>query len=73
MGFFKFRDENIQSIMRKVSRWYNVEVGYVGEIPDDRFGGTVSRFDNVSKVLNILELTGRVHFRIEGKKLIVSH
>lgn len=69
---FMFESERIENIMKMVERWYNVEVEYVGEIPDDRFGGAVSRFDNVSKVLSILELTGKVHFRIEGRKIYVS-
>ncbi len=69
---FMFDDENIQDIMRKIARWYNVEVVYTGEIPDQKFGGSVSRFNKVSKVLSILELTGNIHFKIEGRKIIVS-
>ena len=32
-GYFMFDSENIQSIMRKVSRWYNVTIEYQGDIP----------------------------------------
>ncbi len=69
---FMFRKYKIQDIMRMVARWYNVDVVYVGEIPDDLLGGSVSRFDNISKVLNILELTGNVHFKIEGRRITVT-
>lgn len=68
---FMFERARIQDIMKMVERWYDVEVIYEGEIPRDEFGGSVSRFDKVSKVLNILELTGNVHFRIEGRRIIV--
>lgn len=71
-GYFMFEGEHIKSIMRKISRWYNVEIVYEGEIPDDQFGGTVSRFSNVSQVLKKLELTGRVHFKVEGRRIIVK-
>ena len=71
-GRFMFQNDNIQYIMRIISRWYNVDVEYSGQIPTDNFGGGVSRFKNVSEVLNELQLTGGVHFQIEGRKIIVS-
>lgn len=69
---FMFDSENIQAVMRMVERWYNVEIVYVGEITDEKFWGGVSRFDNVSKVLKSLESTGKVHFKIQGRKIYVS-
>lgn len=69
---FLFENDNIQYIMRMIERWYNVEVVYVGEMPTEKFGGGVSRFDNVSQVLRILESTGGVHFKIHGRKILVS-
>jgi transmembrane sensor len=67
-----FQNDNIQYIMRIISRWYDVDVEYSGEIPADNFGGGISRFKNVSQVLNILQLTGKVNFKIDGRKIIVS-
>lgn len=69
---FIFDNSDIKSVMRIVQRWYNVDVVYVGQLPDDDFGGKVSRFDNVSSILRILESTGGVHFKIEGRKIYVS-
>jgi len=71
-GLFIFEGDNIQHIMRMVSRWYDVNVEYNGNVPDDIFGGSTSRFSDVSQVLNVLQLTGKVHFKIEGRKIIVS-
>ncbi len=71
-GYFMFEDENIQPIMRKIARWYNVDIVYTGDIPSDKFWGTVSRFGNVSQVLKKLELTKKVHFEIEGRRIMVS-
>lgn len=70
-GYFIFNNENIQSIMRKISRWYDVEVVYNGKVDERDFGGTVSRFDSVADVLKSLELTGTVHFKMEGRRIIV--
>lgn len=69
---FLFENDNIAYIMRMVSRWYNVEVVYSGDIPDDKFIGAVSRFENVSEVLKTLEYTGKVKFKIEGRRITVT-
>lgn len=72
MNQFVFDSDDIQYIMRMISRWYNVEVEYVGEIPTSKFGGAVSRFENFSEVLKTLESTGKVKFKIEGRRILVS-
>ncbi|HTI93278.1 MAG TPA: FecR domain-containing protein [Puia sp.] len=71
-GYFMFESEDITSIMRKIARWYDVEVKFEGTRPSDKFNGTVHRFVNVSQVLKKLELTNKVHFNIEGRTIVVS-
>ena len=68
---FVFDRLDIKEIMKMISRWYNVEVIYKDDIPSGTFWGSVSRFDNISKVLIPLEATGDVHFKIEGRKIYV--
>ena len=70
-GQFRFRETGIHELMRQVERWYNVEVIYQTEGKDQDFTGVVSRNQPVSALLQTLELTGTVHFRIEDKKIIV--
>lgn len=69
---FIFESNDIQYVMRMISRWYNVEVEYVGAIPENKFGGAISKFENISEVLKSLESTGRVKFKIEGRRILVS-
>ncbi len=70
-GKFRFSGADIETIMRQVSRWYDVEIEYEGKIPGTISGGT-SRFVNVSKLLQVLELTKKVKFEIQEKKIIVK-
>jgi len=70
-GFFDFKDANIQDIMRQLSRWYDVDVRYDGEIPTRDFSGEMERSLNASQVLKLLSYS-RIHFRIEGKTIIVT-
>jgi hypothetical protein len=69
-GFFSFSNTDMATLMRQVSRWYDVEVEYAGAVPDRKFGGEISRSANVSQVLKIME-ESKVFFRIDGKKIIV--
>jgi len=70
-GQFIFNDEDLQSIMRKVGRWYDVEVDIKEEVKHKRFTGGMSRFENASRVLNMLQLTGAIHFKIEERRIKV--
>ena len=70
-GYFRFNDESIQSIMRKISRWYNIDVDYDSGIPNGRLNGKISRFKNISQVLKALEATKTVHFKVEGRRVTV--
>lgn len=73
-GYFLFNNENLGSIMRKISRWYNVDVEYEKGAPISKvFSGTVSKYKNVSEVIRTLELTNEVHFKIDNNKIIVSN
>lgn len=71
-GRFSFRDEKIERVMRKLARWYNIEVQYNGVLPDDEFNGRMSRNKNISQILDVLEKTQDVHFKIEGRRVTVS-
>lgn len=70
-GKFKFVNENIHDLMKRIARWYNVEVIYEGNMANKDFSGSVSRFENVSKILDILESTNTVHFKVEGRRITV--
>ena len=71
-GLFEFNNADIKSIMRQLSRWYDVEVVYQGDVSDKDFSGVISQNTNLSQVLKMLQLTKEVHFKIEGVKVTVS-
>jgi len=66
-----FVNEDIKTIMRRVSRWYDIDVEYQGDMPGRLFTGGISRESNLSVLLKVLELN-KIHFKMIGKKLIVS-
>ena len=68
---FVFDSEDLGSIMRKISRWYNVEVVCSPELAKMEFGGTISRQRDIKDVLKIMEMTETVHFKFEGRRITV--
>jgi transmembrane sensor len=63
-GQFNFADKDLKSIMQQLARWYNVEVVYEGINRSLNFGGQISRKEKVSAVLELLEMTGVVKFKV---------
>jgi transmembrane sensor len=70
-GFFVFDNENIQNIMSRIRRWYDVEVVYQGKPTKSSFGGAISRYKDMDVVLKALQVTGSVHFKVEGRRITV--
>jgi len=70
-GYFNFKKESIQIIMRQLSRWYDVNIEYKDSI-NKKFYAEIPRSSNVSVVFEVLQATGGIHFEIEGKKIIVT-
>lgn len=68
---FIFEKEDIQMAMRRISRWYDVDIVYTNGIPQKTIGGTINRFKDVSELLDLIELTGGVKFKIEGRRILV--
>ena len=69
-GLFQFNGLDIKTVMRQISRWYDVDVVYAGSIPSGHFTGVVNRSNDILQVLKIMQ-AGGVRFKIDGRKLVV--
>ncbi|HEY0666595.1 MAG TPA: FecR domain-containing protein [Sphingobacteriaceae bacterium] len=77
-GKFIFRNEPVESAMRKIARWYDVEVVYPDGVPQRRVWANVSKFQNVADILELIELSKVAHFKVvpgdasgKGRRIIV--
>jgi ferric-dicitrate binding protein FerR (iron transport regulator) len=70
-GYFDFDGESLETITKQLARWYDVEVVGTARIAD-QFYAEIPRSTKLSDVLHALELTGKVHFQIDGKKVTVT-
>jgi len=71
-GQFNFNNENLGSIMRQISRWYNMEVVFENEQSKEKvLSGIITRSVNISELLHMLERTGEVKAKINNHKIIM--
>jgi transmembrane sensor len=72
-GYFQFDDEKLETIMRKIARWYDVQVVYEDEsTKNELFAALTTRFANINTLLKIMEQTGDAHFNIKGSTITIS-
>jgi len=70
-GMQSFHDADIQTIMRQVSRWYNVDVHYEGTIPTVELTGKIPRNVSLKHLLEALEINSSLHFDLADGKVTV--
>ncbi len=70
-GYFQFDKASLQSVLKQLARWYDVDVVYEGKNRSRQFVGEIERGLSLSEVLQILKIN-KVAFAIEGRILIVK-
>ncbi len=70
-GFFQFNSADMQSIIKQINRWYDVDVVYNGNI-DAHFTGIISRSVDAEKVFKKLQLTGAFKYEIKNKQVFIT-
>lgn len=72
-GEFVFKDVTLEEMMNELSRWYDMEVEYEAEdLKTDRYYIYVERSKTLEEVLDKVALTGKIKYKIDGKKVIVG-
>ncbi|WP_426792372.1 FecR family protein [Sphingobacterium sp. WOUb80] len=71
-GKFAFYNTPIDEVMDIICRWYDVEAYFDYRPENFAFSGTVSRYDNIDKLLRTIELVGDIHFELKGRKIYVK-
>jgi transmembrane sensor len=70
-GYFHFDHASLQTTMRQLARWYDIDVVYEGQLPEHEFEGRIQRNLPLSDILKALE-DEHVNFKLEGRKLVVT-
>ncbi len=71
-GFFQFENQDLGTILRQLTRWYNVEIANEDQIPDSHFTAVIPRNITLSHVLQLLEMSGELDFEVVDNKITVK-
>lgn len=73
-GIFFFNDETLGSIIRKLSRWYNIDIQCAhAELYQYKFSGTIRKYENANDVLDMLKLTNEINYKILPDKKVLLY
>ncbi|MEO7048216.1 MAG: FecR domain-containing protein [Ferruginibacter sp.] len=70
-GMIEFNDDNLPYIMRQLSRWYDVDVSFEGNIPEGGYNGSIPRKATLSEVMQILKIAG-VNYRLDNRTVVIT-
>ena len=71
-GKYVFEYENLETVMTKISRWYNVDVSYLNnDVKKIHFSGTLFKYNDINQTLHIIELSTHVKIDLEKNSIQV--
>ena len=70
-GQLSLENVSVKELMRQLSRWYDVDIQYKGDVSDIRLGGLIDRKVYLSDIISVLNAYG-IHLKLMDNTLIVS-
>lgn len=70
-GLFVFNDERMEDVLRRVARWYDIDVEYETDVSKKKLRGIVSKYKSIRELLDNITLTSGIHYKIEGRRVIL--
>lgn len=71
-GYFQFVDADIQTVMRQLARWYNIEIVFNGPISQETFTGRISRNRPISQALKMIQASNSVQLTFSERRIMVK-
>lgn len=72
-GLFVLNDVNLKDVMKKASRWYDVDVEYQGNVSNKKLWGTMSRYKDITELLENIAITSSLRYKIDGRRVILMN
>jgi len=71
-GVFVFDEDNLEDILKKLSRWYDLNVFFKSEeVRAYQFSGKLPRFKNCNELLEMIEKTTDVQFTMKENRTVI--
>lgn len=70
---FVFASENLETVSRKLERWYDVSFFFSDEsMKAELFTGSIPKYSDLERVLKMLEMTTPIRFKQQGRTVTVE-
>lgn len=70
---FTFHQEELGNIMKRLARWYDIEIFYQNtSIKDIRLTGRVSKYSSLEEVMALLKKVSTIDYKINKKSIVIS-
>ncbi len=70
---FTFASEDMEGVIRKLSRWYNVDFFFENSLMrQKRFTGSLPKYTDISQVLRMIEMTTDIRFQVKENTIIIQ-
>lgn len=71
-GILQFKGEAVSEVLKRLSRYYNVEIKCAPSVAERRCGGELILFDDIQQVLKTLSILYNVTYRFESETIIIE-
>lgn len=72
-GYFVFFEEPLEEAMKKISRWYDLDISFAdNDTKSILFGGSISKYENAREIFDMMEKAGDVKINVTGKTVTVT-
>lgn len=70
---FTFASEDMEGVIRKLSRWYNVDFFFANPSMKQKcFTGSLPKYADITQVLKMIEMTTDIKFEIKGNTIVIQ-
>ena len=72
-GYFVIEDQTLEEVVRKLSRWYDVDFVFESEKAREMvFKGSIPKYENLDEVLNVIQTVSPVKFTFNGNDIMIK-
>lgn len=71
-GYFRFNETSMSEITKQLERWYNVKIELSEGLARLRLTGKISRNNDISHVLGLIQETNRIKFKIDERRIRIT-
>jgi ferric-dicitrate binding protein FerR (iron transport regulator) len=71
-GKLEFHNESLEQVMKRLARWYDFEYDFENpEARDFHFSARLDKAENISTIMEMLEMTTDIKFELRDQKIVV--